>query len=211
MFSEVNIILGERNCGKTLYTTGSEYSSRPSDKDLGIEGIIKNFISQGMKVLILMTLDHPAYQNIPLIPYNKYKEYLPRWNKPSVYRIICRPDDVNEINLYINTLDSCWNIAIIYEDSYKYCQRIVPKGIADLIIDSKQKNIWMYFMFHNWMHIPPGLYSLIDFILAFIVKQHPQCRKEEMAAYYEDALKAYEWLLTAPKYSNKLIATGNNG
>ena len=77
-----------------------------------------------------------------------------------------------------------------------------------LIGDSKQKNVDIIFMYHNWALAPKDLYRYLDFIEVFKTKDHPVVRKEDMPGYYDDAVKVYNEVQAHPSnFYHKLINT----
>ncbi len=197
-FNKVTAIFGERGSGKTEYLRGN-----PA---FGLPGFIRGYLKKDMKVLIVDTLDHASYRDIARLPIAK----LQGWNK-GVYRCWVEPDEMPDLTTYINQLDSMYNTFIVFEDAYKHMENLVPKPMSRLMIDSKQKNIDMVFMFHGFSFAPPKLFGLIDLIEIFKTKDHPECRKTKMRGYYDDALKLYEEVkASANPYYHKLIVTGQN-
>jgi hypothetical protein len=194
-FNYVCAIFGMRGTGKTEYFKGNPQHNLP--------GLIKPTLQQGKKVLIIDTFDHPSYQDIPVI----YPEQLKKW-KRGVYRCFVRPDDMPQLNKMINELPSMYNTLLAYEDAYKHQAEKLDKTIKELIIDSKQKNIDMLFMYHAFSMAPKDLYRMLDLIQLFKTKDHPSSRKEDMPGYYEEALKVYEEVKKHPsRFYNKLINT----
>lgn len=198
-FNKVTLILGQRGSGKTTFITGNE--------ELKIPSFFKLYIEKGMKVLIVDTIDHPTYRQMG-IPFIK-KEDLKRWKK-GVYRIIINPYEIGEFCQLINSLPSMYNTFILWEDAKKHTRIKVHREMGTLIIDTKQKNIDMAFMYHDWMQAPDELYSLIDFINTCKTKGHPKDRKDSMSGYFEDAVKVWERVMKDKNpFANGLIDCGN--
>lgn len=194
-FNLVGAIFGMRGTGKTEYLKGNE--------SLNLPGLMKPTIEQGKKVLILDTFDHPSYFDVPIIK----PQDLQYWKK-GIYRCFVRPDDMAALNTHINSLKSMWNTLIVYEDAYKHQSEKLDKPIKELIIDSKQKNIDMVFMYHSFSMAPKDLYRMLDFIELFKTKDHPSARKDDMPGYYEQALQVYEEVKNNPsRFYHKLINT----
>ena len=194
-FNLVGAIFGMRGTGKTEYLRGN--------KSFGLKGLLKPTIEQGKKVLILDTFDHPSYADVPIItPKN-----LQHWNE-GVYRCFVRPNKMAELNSHINSLESMWNTLIVYEDAYKHQARLLDDPIKELMIDSKQKNIDMLFMYHAFSMAPKDLFRMLDFIELFKTKDHPSSRKDDMPGYYEQAVSVYDEVkANKSRFYHKLINT----
>lgn len=195
IFNTVSGIFGMRGTGKTLYLKGSE--------EFNLPGFFQSYIDKKMKVLIIDTIDHNSYRDIPVIQLEQLKIW-----KQGVYRIWQRPDDMPEFTNYLNTLDSIYNSLIVYEDAYKHQARELDKPVKNLIIDSKQKNIDIIFMYHSWGMAPQDLFRMIDLIEVFKTKDHPKCRKDNMPGYYDTAVEVYnDVMANKSRFYHKLINT----
>jgi hypothetical protein len=98
----VCVEVGDRHTGKTTWVLGN--------KELSIEGLIPSYLGNGMKVLVIMTLYHNAYNDIPEITIKQ----LPRWKK-GVFKLIVPEYRFNEVYPIIRKY--VWNALIIVEDS----------------------------------------------------------------------------------------------
>lgn len=195
VFNTVSAIFGKRGSGKTEFLKGNEALQLP--------GFFKPSLSNDMKVLTIDTIDHPSYRDIPFIA----PERLKGWKK-GVYRTFVKADEMPELNQLINDLPSMWNTLLVYEDAYKHQYDKLSKPVKDLIIDSKQKNINMVFMYHGFSMAPKDLYRMLDFIELFKTKDHPSVRKDDMPGYYDQALKVYNEVQANPsRFYHKLIDT----
>lgn len=159
----VNLILGKRGTGKTVYT-----------KQV-IEAYHKRHVLQ--KILILDTFDHPAYSGVPEISANMVS----RWNRPSVYRIFQgNPDEnLSIIQKYMN------NALIVFEDAGKYIRKNLQVDVRQFIIDSKQKNLDLLFIFHGFANTPPEMFGYTDTLTLFKVGASPEYRKAEIYNFDE--------------------------
>lgn len=173
----VAAIFGKRSTGKTLYLKGSD--------EFKLKGFLKNYLNRGMKVLIVDTLDHPSYRDIPIIKPEQIKEW-----KKGCYRIIYPRHKMPELCNIIS--EDLWNCLVVFEDAHKHQKNKLDDSVMALIGDSKQKNVDILFMYHNWALAPKDLYRYLDFIEVFKTKDHPICRKDDMPGYYETALTVYE-------------------
>ena len=177
-FNQVGIIIGQRGTGKSLFVLGSKYSAKPDDKKLNIPGILDIYLRKGMKVLIIDTLDHPAYRSIPIIKQDKFK----KWNK-GIVRTFLEPDDIAGLVNLINTSPHLNNTCIIFEDAGKYTDKSLPKPFKRLIIDSKQRNIDIVFMYHCFIDTPTNIFTKSDFIQLFKTEDSPEVRKNNIRLF----------------------------
>lgn len=166
-FNIVNLILGERKTGKTVFTVGEKEKQLPAQ-------IIPPYVERGLKVLIVDTLDHPSYQHIPVIRQSQINN---RWKK-GVYRTFVNFTEMNKLMLHLNA-DNFFNGAIIFEDAYKHQRLKLTPACAALIGDSKQKNVDLHFMYHSWKFVPKDLITYLDYIEYFKVRTAPGDREED--------------------------------
>lgn len=191
--NKVCVILGRRNSGKTLYLIGN--------KIYNLVGLLNIYLKKGLKVLIIDTLDHGHYKNVPVMALNKLKYFT-----TGIARIFLPPDDIPKLAKYINSLPNMWNSLIVFEDAVKHTFKNVSKPLRELLIDSKQKNIDVVLMYHSWMQIPADLYNMIDFIECFKTNDSPKTRADSMPGYFETAFKIWsEVMADANQYAHKLI------
>jgi hypothetical protein len=177
----VSSILGKRNSGKTYYTRNliNEYrAAHPSQK-----------------ILIADTLDHPKYRDIPTITI----DMLQYWKKPNIYRIFgSNPDEIlKAIGQHI------WNALIIYEDASKYVDLNLKDDVRDYILDSKQKNVDLLFLFHGFTFMPPKMFRIIDNLVIFRC-EGPQSRKNDIVGYQE-VLAAWERVMNEKPYYHETV------
>lgn len=153
----VSLVLGNRGTGKTYYIKNliEAYAKAHPDK----------------KILIVDTLDHPAYRIIASIEIKD----LPAWKKPSVYRIY----GSNTQEIIESIQENICNCLIIYEDASKYIGKMMDTHVRYMIFDSKQKNNDLIFLFHGFMATPPELFRISDTITLFKTGDHPKCRKKQ--------------------------------
>ncbi len=160
--NKVTAILGRRGTGKTTY----------------IKELIKVYRDNlpNQKVLILDTLDHPSYREIPVIN----ESLLQRWIKPSVYRMFSSDTD-NLLNLVEKNYN---NGLLILEDASKYLRRQIGDDVRKFIFDSKQKNLDIIFLFHGFQAMPSELFRIVDNIVLFKCDD-PVYRKRDLTNYQE--------------------------
>ncbi len=200
IFNTVSAIFGKRGTGKTKYVIG--------DNSLGLPGFIKSYLKKDMKVLFVDTFDHPSYREIPIItPENLLLngKGQPIWKK-GCYRIFVRVDQMADLCNLIS--ENVWNTWVCFEDAHKHQYNRIDKSVMRLIGDSKQKNVDLTFMYHNWALAPKDLYRYLDYIEVFKTKDHPICRADDMPGYYDEALKIYTEVKVHPSpYFHKLVNT----
>lgn len=192
------MILGRRGSGKTDYFKGNASHN--------LRGLLSVYKAKGIKVLIIDTLDHPSYRDIPVMAISD----LPKWSK-GIYRVWVNAEDIPKLNRALNKLDNIWNTLLVYEDAYKHTFVNVDKNLRSLIADSKQKNIDILFMYHSWAQAPVNIYRMIDLIEVFKTKDSPLTRKAYMSGYYDDAFNIWQSVMNdKSNYAHKLIDTGLN-
>lgn len=146
-------VLGNRGTGKT---------------DL-LKSIIKS--SSQQKRLIVDTFDSAVWHNLetwddPLganTPVHEITpDQLPFWNT-GTYRIFSPDTDalMEEIERYVN------NTLVVFEDATKYIGSTLSKEMKRFILDSKQKNLDLVFVFHSLKDLPRDLVRVIDYITLF--------------------------------------------
>jgi Cdc6-like AAA superfamily ATPase len=156
----VNLILGKRGSGKTTYTLELIKKIQNSRKDI--------------KILIVDTFENPSYVHIPKISI----EMLSRWKNPSIYKVY--ESDTEEMLKAIQKY--CTNTMIIFEDAVKYINKVLQKDVRKFIIDSKQKNLDLVFLFHGFSSTPPELFRLSDTVTIFKC-DNPLYRKSDIIEY----------------------------
>lgn len=204
-FNKITAIIGGRGSGKSLFTLGSKYTAKTEDKALNIPGLFDLYIThKKIKVLIVDTFDHPLYRNIPIMPMDK----LHLW-RSGIYRILIRPEAIAQFCKLLNNTNSIWNSAIFFEDAYKHTFKTVCKPMAELLGDTKQKNIDVFFMYWSYAMAPTDLYRLLDYIECFKTNDSPETRKGFMPGYFEHAMEVYNEVRKSDfKYYHKTIETG---
>lgn len=205
-FNQVGIIIGMRGTGKSLFVLGSRYISKAEDKALGIKGVLDIYLKKNMKVLIIDTLDHPAYRAIPVIN----QENFTKWTS-GIVRTFLEPDDIMKVINIINTTPSMNNTLIICEDAGKYTDTRLPRPFKRMIADSKQRNIDIIFMYHCFMDTPTDVFRKgVDYIQLFKTEDNPLVRKNNLRLF-DKVLAAYEEVKKHPSnFFGKFIDTRTN-
>lgn len=178
-FNKVGLILGKRGSGKSLFTLGSDFAAKEEDRKLGIKSVITTALKTGKKVLVVDTLDHPAYRRIKILQQKEFDSFT-----SGVARVFMRPDQIAQLVSKINRSAQFYNSLIVFEDAGKYTESRLPKPFKELIADTKQKNIDLLFMYHCWSDTPMDMFRKgLDFIQLFKTEDHPIVRKNNIPLY----------------------------
>ncbi len=153
------LVIGMRNAGKTFFARQI------------ITSYQKKFPAK--KILVIDTLDHPDYRDIPVISL----DMIPRWKSANVYRIF--GSNTEEILLEAEKL---YNSLVICEDASKYIEANLQPHIKTWVIDSKQKNTDIIFLFHGFSFVAPKLWRICDLVTVFKTDD-PSYRKTEIVNY----------------------------
>lgn len=173
----VSLVIGRRGSGKTTFLR---------------EGIA----AYPKKVLIVDTLDHPAYKDVQVIS----PERLKYWESGTV-----RVFGSDFKRIFSNIKEHCRNCLIIFEDSTKYLRRELPDDVRNYIIDTKQLNVDLIFTFHGFGMVMPDLYRLSDAITIFKVGEDIATYKGKISNFGE-VHKAYlQVMKESSQYANKTV------
>jgi hypothetical protein len=193
-FNTVGLIIGTRGTGKTAFIKG--------DPSVNVPGIIPIYLKKGIKILIIDTLDHPSYRNVPILPQKNFK----KWNK-GIVRVIMEPETILKFINLINQSPHLNNTFIIFEDAGKYTERTLPKPFKRLIIDSKQRNIDIIFIYHCFVDTPANIFTKSDYIQLFKTEDAPVVRKNNIRLF-DKVNAAYELVKKHPNnFYGKFIDT----
>lgn len=122
------------------------------------------------KVLFVDTFDNPVWHNlstwdhpdrtdsIPVIPLSKFS----RWKK-GIGRVYS--SNVKELMTTIQT--NARNTFIVFEDATRYIGSKLTDDVNNFVLDSKQKNLDLVFVFHSLMSVPPDLVRVADILILF--------------------------------------------
>lgn len=141
--NEITLIVGRRGTGKTTAQR-------------------KILMENRKKSLVVDTFPHPSWSDHPIVEIDKLKYW-----KAGNYRIILGSNesdfetDLVKIGQYAN------NCNIVFEDARKYFSHSVPKQVERIIIDSKQKNVDVYIMYHSLSQVPKYLREMYDNLILF--------------------------------------------
>ncbi len=151
----ITLIVGDRGTGKTTLVKG--------DKIAGVKGILDVYRKRpSQKVLIVDIFNNPAWAEIPLMQLHQ----LPGW-KRGVYRVYH-----NNVDTLLAAIEAnVTNTVIVFEDATKYIGTKLNVDMKRFLIDSKQKNIDVYFVFHSLAACPLDLIRITNFIILFKTKE----------------------------------------
>lgn len=201
-FNYVGTIIGQRGTGKSLFFLGSAFSAKPADKALKIPSLAGQYLNNGFKVLIIDTLDHPAYKAIPVLHPKNFGTFT-----RGIYRTWMEPDNIVKMVDKINRSPHFNNTAIVFEDAGKYTERVLPRPFRRLLIDSKQRNIDLLFMYHAWVDTPGDIFTKSDYIQLFKTEDKPEVRKNKISQY-DKVVKAFtEVAANQNRFYSKFIDT----
>jgi len=178
------LVIGRRKSGKTEFVKGNE--------GLGLEGFINIAVSQGKKVLAVDTFDHPSYRDLKLI---QPLDINLKWKK-GVYRTFVNIEEMPDLLKHIR--DNFYNGMLILEDAGKHQGQKLSKPLKALIGDSKQKNVDIVFMFHEWSFVPLDLLRYVDLIEIFKTNENPEVREGCFNVPMPEVLAMYERVKAHP-------------
>lgn len=153
--NKVILIAGTRGTGKTDYLKNITYKmSSIFPKCL----IVDTFDSEPWRTL--KTYNHPERMNfsVPIVPLSKLKYW-----KAGIGRVFSSDTD----SIMARIQEDLMNTFIIFEDATKYVGSTLTKDVRKFVLDSKQKNLDIVFVFHTLMAIPPELVRISDVLVLF--------------------------------------------
>jgi tRNA uridine 5-carbamoylmethylation protein Kti12 len=137
--NKIIIVCGRRGSGKTTFA--------------------KKLIScSPLKTLVLDTFDHKDYRNLtPIQP-----EQLARWKSGNVR--LFTGDPVENCQIIFNNVH---NSLVVFEDARRYIEPTIQKPIRQGIVEHRNKNNDLVFMFHNLKDVPPYLCTMFNSLVLF--------------------------------------------
>lgn len=168
--NKVTIIIGRRGSGKTTFTKKLIASCRHP------------------RILIVDTLDHPSYREYELIDLGK----LPRWRK-GIKRILINEANVEEVVEQVRT--HVHNALVIFEDAGKYIIEKIPTSLRNYVLDTKQINVDILFMYHGVGDVVPRLFRYADHLTLFKINDNLPTYKYKIPSFdlvartYEKVMK----------------------
>jgi|SRR5690554_3295455 len=152
--NKVFLIAGTRGTGKTDF----------------IKNIIAEASKSFNKTLVVDTFDNPAWKDlstwnhpdrltqVPVIPLTKF----PVWKKG-----IGKIYSSNTKELMATIQEYAKNTFVVFEDATRYIGSKLTDDVNNFVLDSKQKNLDLVFIFHSLMSIPPDLVRVADILILF--------------------------------------------
>ncbi len=178
--------------------------ARGSGKTYFLKNEVLPAIATQRKTLIIDTLDHPDYREIPVLPLTK----LHLWTK-GVYRVWCNEDEMPKLCQKLTSLDNIWNTNLVFEDAGKHTADGIRRPLRSLMGDTKQKNIDMFFMFWAWGEVHPKILRKTNYVECFKTADSPEVRKEILSGCYTEALSTWQSVMKNDfKYTHQTIDTG---
>lgn len=177
---KVCLIIGRRGSGKTtLIRKLINSSSKP-------------------KTLVMDTLDHPSYRDLPTIADHAQLRY---WQR-GCYRIYGRPAPIlASIYEYVH------NALVVFEDAAKYLPAKLPEECRNFLIDSKQKGVDVILPFHGFGMVPPDLFRLADTITIFKTNENLAAYKSKIPNF-DTVREAYDHVTRNKNpYANLTVET----
>lgn len=152
--NKVILIAGTRGTGKTDYS----------------KNLLAKMENIFPKCLVVDTFDNPVWQDLSTHDHpDRLKNVhilqpgqLPRWKKGTA-RIFSSNTGMlmEQIQLH------CRNTFLIFEDATRYIGSKLTTDVNNFVLDSKQKNLDIVFVFHSLMQIPPDLVRISDVLVLF--------------------------------------------
>lgn len=111
------------------------------------------------------TFDNPegAFEMIPVIPMNA--KLMKRWKRGVAFTYSSSKAEIFEV-----IESAIMNCLVVFEDATKYLKRSLTDEQESFVVDSKQKNVDLIFVFHSLSAVPPRLVALSDILVLFKTK-----------------------------------------
>lgn len=190
--NKVSLIVGGRGQGKTDFT-----------KDL--------IFPLKKKRIICDTFDSPPWHNfktfhhperegevIPIVSIDEIKS-----SDKSAVRIVSSDTDA----IFDAIQKNAWNSVVVIEDATRFISRQVDANVRKFVLDTKQRNLDLIFIFHSLTDLPPDLIRWSDYLTLFKTN-------ESFTSYLRSKIpnqlieKAFMKVKSMPQYSNVTIAIG---
>lgn len=151
--NKVSLIAGTRGTGKTDFGK-LVLRSIPARKKLVID-TFDNPVWRTMK-----THEYPegANQHIPILPISKL-----RYWENGLYRIA----DSDTVNVFSQIQQYANNCILFFDDATKVIGSKITTDVKKFVLDSKQKNLDIIFVFHSLAAIPNDLINIADTLTLF--------------------------------------------
>lgn len=149
--NKIILLIGRRGCGKTTFC--------------------KELIKKSpLKTVVLDTFDHPDYRYLPPVRIDE----IHRW-KNGHCRVISG-DPVENLQKLFNKVH---NAMIVAEDSRRYIEPTVQKPVRQGIVEHRNRNIDLIFMFHSLKDVPPYICSMHNDVVLFKTNENVDIRQDK--------------------------------
>lgn len=181
-------VVGNRGTGKTDF----------------LKSLLKG--SSMNKKLIVDTFDSPVWHNLATwddpaggntevnaIDYDSLKYW-----RSGVYRLFDSDTDI----LMSEIQNNVYNSLVIFEDATKYIGSTLTKDVKRFILDSKQKNLDLIFVFHSLKDLPRDLVRVMDFLT--VCKTGDRYNNSLRGKYPDEVEEAYNEVMKSPDKYKKI-------
>jgi hypothetical protein len=151
----VSLVVGTRGTGKTDFIKNLLYQSKIAFKKQLVVDTFDSTVWRNLK-----TFTNPAQENVtvPVLPLANFPHWL-----TGLYRMFDSDTDL----MMSLIQDHANNCQIVFEDATKYVGSKLSKDMKKFVLDSKQKNLDLIFIFHSLASIPPDLVRVADTLTIF--------------------------------------------
>ena len=149
----IYLVIGGRDTGKTSFAKNM-LADAPFPKKLIVD-TFDNPVWRNMK-----TYNHPDRVNdkIPIMPHDKLELH-----RSGTYRMFGPETTILEKLV----ADHCWNSFVVVEDAYRYFDPKLTKPQKAALLNTKQKNVDIMYIFHFLSSVPRDLVKAANFITLF--------------------------------------------
>ena len=104
--------------------------------------------------------------------------------------------------------ESCYNSLLIFEDATKYIGDRLNDEVSKFVLDSKQKNLDLVFIFHSLSDIPRDLVRIADYLTLFKTNESwdSYLRKKFPGSLVQQAFE--EVNQSSNRYENRTVEIG---
>lgn len=153
--NKASIIVGGRGTGKTTFLKDIVRLSHLPKKL-----IVELFHNPVWHTMESYNYPQGKYEKIPVVPLDE--NVLKRWKKGTAFTY---SNDEEELFRVIES--SVRNAFVLFEDATKYMEGRLTREQKRFVVDCKQKNVDVIFVFHSLGAVPPKLIALCDSITLF--------------------------------------------
>lgn len=181
--TRVSMLLGTRGTGKSYYVLNT---------------IIPQYMSKHPErlVLIVDTIDHPMYRDIPLLKVKDFK---------TVTQGLYRTFATDKIDLLLTAIfGQLKNALIIFEDATKFVGSKITPQTRSFILNSKQRSVDVIYLFHGFVSAPLDIWRIVDSV-TFFKCDGPEKRKNDIINY-DEFLEKWKQVMASPdKYARQHV------